>query len=122
MTVEAARNSLASDFLEGRAQRRRNIAITAPEGVTLFFNLADIGERATAFAIDFFIWTVATVIFYLIMVFVVFGAFKLSGQIGLPVALSIMSLTYLLGLVVLWFLPETKGKPLPEDSPLVVTE
>ncbi len=90
MTVEATRNSLASDFLEGRTKKRRSIAITAPEGVTLFFNLADAGERATAFAIDFFIWTVITFIFYLILVFVVFGAFKLSGQIGLTIALSIM--------------------------------
>jgi len=90
MTLEATRNSLASDFLEGRAKKRNSIAITAPEGVTLFFNLADVGERATAFAIDFFIWTVATFVFYLIMVFVVFGAFKLSGQIGLTVALSVM--------------------------------
>ena len=89
MTVEATRNSLASDFLEGRAKRRRSIAITAPEGVTLFFNLADIGERATAFAIDFFIWTVATIAFYVVMVFVVLGAFNLSGQIGLTVTLSI---------------------------------
>jgi hypothetical protein len=60
MTVEASRNALASDFLEGRSAKRRSIAITSPEGVTLFFNLADPGERATAFAIDFFIWTVAT--------------------------------------------------------------
>ena len=29
-----------------------------------------------------------------------------------------MSLIFLLGLVVLPFLPETKGKPLPEDEPL----
>jgi len=90
MTVEASRNVLASDFLEGRSAKRRSVAITSPEGVTLFFNLADPGERATAFAIDFFIWTVATVIFYLMLVFVVFGAFKLSGQIGVTVALSIM--------------------------------
>jgi len=51
MTVEASRNALASDFLEGRTAKRRSIAITAPEGVTLFFDLADPGERATAFAI-----------------------------------------------------------------------
>jgi uncharacterized RDD family membrane protein YckC len=90
MTVETSRNVLASDFLEGRTQKRRSIAITSPEGVTLFFNLADPGERATAFAIDFFLWSVATTLFYLILVFVVFGAFRLTGQIGLTVALSIM--------------------------------
>jgi uncharacterized RDD family membrane protein YckC len=90
MTVEVSRNALASDFLEGRTKKRRSIAITSPEGVTLFFDLADPGERATAFAIDFFLWSVATTLFYLILVFVVFGAFKLTGQIGLTVALSIM--------------------------------
>ena len=90
MTVEASRNALASDFLEGRSTKRRSIAIASPEGVTLFFNLADPGERATAFAIDFFIWTVTTVIFYLFMIFVMFGALGLTGQVGLTVALSIM--------------------------------
>jgi uncharacterized RDD family membrane protein YckC len=90
VTVEASRSALASDFLEGRAKKRRSIAITTPEGVTLFFDLADVGERATAFAIDFFLWTVATIFFYLILFFVVLGSFKLTGQIGLTVALSIM--------------------------------
>ena len=28
-----------------------------------------------------------------------------------------MSVAFLIGLVALWFLPETKGRPLPEDSP-----
>jgi len=90
MTVEASRNSQASDFLEGRAKKRRSIAITAPEGVTLFFNLADAGERATAFAIDFAVWIIATILFYLVLFFVVFGALKLKSQIGLTIALSIM--------------------------------
>ena len=29
-------------------------------------------------------------------------------------ACAAMSLVYLLGMVVIWFAPETKGKPLPE--------
>jgi uncharacterized RDD family membrane protein YckC len=90
MTVEVSRNALASDFLEGRVKRRRSIAITTPEGVTLFFDLADPGERAAAFAIDFFLWTLASIVFYLVLVVVVFGAFKSGGQIGLTIALSIM--------------------------------
>jgi uncharacterized RDD family membrane protein YckC len=90
MTVEASRNSLASDFLEGRAKKRNSVTVTTPEGVNLFFNLADAGERATAFAIDFAVWTIATILFYLVLFFVVFGAFKLTGQIGLTIALSIM--------------------------------
>jgi hypothetical protein len=39
---------------------------------------------------------------------------KQLPDMPLPTALSILSLTYLLGLVVIAFLPETKGQPLPE--------
>jgi MFS family permease len=35
-------------------------------------------------------------------------------QGGYPQACSIMSLIYLVGLVLIWFAPETRGKPLPE--------
>jgi MFS family permease len=35
-------------------------------------------------------------------------------QGGYPEACSIMSLIYLVGLVIIWFAPETRGKPLPE--------
>jgi MFS family permease len=41
------------------------------------------------------------------------GAFVKDGR-PLTTALSLLSLTYLLGLVVIVFLPETKGQPLPE--------
>jgi MFS family permease len=33
---------------------------------------------------------------------------------GYPSACSVMSLIYLVGMVLIWFCPETKGKPLPE--------
>jgi MFS family permease len=33
---------------------------------------------------------------------------------GYPQACSIMSLIYLVGVVIIWFAPETRGKPLPE--------
>jgi uncharacterized RDD family membrane protein YckC len=90
VTVEASRRSRASAFLEGRAANRRSLDITTPEGVTLFFDLADPGERATAFAIDFFIWTVATFLIYLILIFVIFGALSLTDEVGTAIALSIM--------------------------------
>ena len=32
---------------------------------------------------------------------------------GYPLACSTMSLIYLVGMVIIWFAPETKGKPLP---------
>jgi uncharacterized RDD family membrane protein YckC len=90
VTVEASRHGRASAFLEGRAASRRNLAITTPEGVTLFFDLADPGERATAFVIDLFIWMAATIIIYLILVFVVLGALSLTNEVGTAIALSIM--------------------------------
>ena len=31
-----------------------------------------------------------------------------------PTACSIMSLVYLVGIVIIWLVPETKGRPLPE--------
>ncbi len=40
----------------------------------------------------------------------------------LPQALSLLSLTFLLGLVVIAFMPETKGQPLPEEELLPLTE
>ncbi len=43
---------------------------------------------------------------------VVLGGLKLAR--GYPVACSVVSLIYLLGIVLIWFCPETKGKPLPE--------
>ena len=46
-------------FLE-RVNRHRRQIVT-PEGVALSVELADLGERATAFAIDMFIWLCATV-------------------------------------------------------------
>lgn len=43
--------------------------------------------------------------------------FSLAGwslPAGYPAACSVMSLVYVIGAVVIWFCPETKGKPLPE--------
>ncbi|HEX4143556.1 MAG TPA: MFS transporter [Pirellulales bacterium] len=39
-----------------------------------------------------------------------------KGLMALPQALSLLSLTFLLGLVVIAFMPETKGRPLPEEE------
>ena len=40
------------------------------------------------------------------------GEFTIAG--GYPLACSTMSLVYLVGMVLIWFAPETHGKPLPE--------
>jgi uncharacterized RDD family membrane protein YckC len=90
MTAEISRHGRATEFLEGRAASRRRIAITTPEGVALFFDLADPGERLTAFFIDWVLWAVATVAIYFVFVFVVLGAFALSDKVGLAIAMSIM--------------------------------
>jgi MFS family permease len=42
------------------------------------------------------------------------GYMKGPSELDFPTALTLLSLTYLLGLVVLLYLPETKGQPLPE--------
>jgi SHS family sialic acid transporter-like MFS transporter len=42
----------------------------------------------------------------------VLGPFNLGS--GYPAACSVMSAIYFVGAVLIWFAPETKGKPLPE--------
>jgi uncharacterized RDD family membrane protein YckC len=90
MTAEISRHARATEFLEGRAASRRRIRITTPEGVPLFFELADPGERLTAFMIDWVLWMVATVMIYVALVLVVFAAFTAGSSVGLAVATSIM--------------------------------
>jgi len=47
------------------------------------------------------------------------AAAKAEAQLGaFRNAACYLSVVFLFGLVALWFLPETKGKPLPEDEPL----
>jgi SHS family sialic acid transporter-like MFS transporter len=38
-------------------------------------------------------------------------------KVGYETACPVMALVYLVGVVLIWFAPETKGKPLPEDEP-----
>ena len=42
------------------------------------------------------------------------GALKALPGVDLRLAVTMLSSLFLLGLVLIWFLPETKGKPLPE--------
>jgi uncharacterized RDD family membrane protein YckC len=58
--------------------------------VALFFDLADPGERVTALLIDMFLCVAATVIVYLALVFVVFGAAVASSELGIAVTLTII--------------------------------
>ena len=59
----------ASQFLEGT--RRQQRTIVTPEGVPVTVELADHGERLTAFTIDFCIWLLLTVLVYLPLLFMV---------------------------------------------------
>src|SRR6185312_1726813 len=60
----------ASLFLEGWGRNRRQLI--SPEGVSLPVEIADYGERATAFVLDLFIWFAATALLYLIILFIAF--------------------------------------------------
>jgi uncharacterized RDD family membrane protein YckC len=58
----------ATEFLEGG--RRQQRTIVTPEGVPVTVELADHGERLTAFTIDVFIWFLLTILVYLPLVFI----------------------------------------------------
>jgi uncharacterized RDD family membrane protein YckC len=90
MTVAPSRHEQASVFLEGRAGRRRRRDIVTPEGVALTFELADFGERVTAFAIDVLFWFVAAVLIQILIVLTVTRIFQPEEQIGVAVGVSIL--------------------------------
>jgi uncharacterized RDD family membrane protein YckC len=73
---------VASRFLRGGNRSKREII--TPEGVPLSVELADLGERATAFVIDLFIWFCAALV-----VFFTLGAMAIQGLSGV-IALSVM--------------------------------
>jgi uncharacterized RDD family membrane protein YckC len=72
----------ATEFLEGT--RRQQRTIVTPEGVPVTVELADHGERLTAFTIDVCIWFLLTILVYLPLIF-----FALRGDRAL-IAASIM--------------------------------
>jgi uncharacterized RDD family membrane protein YckC len=68
---------VATQFL--RRNRRAERQIITPEGVPLTVELADYGERATAFLIDLTIWLIASTVVLLLLVFTPFH--HISGVI-----------------------------------------
>ena len=58
----------ATEFLEGT--RRQQRTIVTPEGVPVTVELADHGERLTAFTIDVCIWFLLTILVYLPLIFI----------------------------------------------------
>jgi uncharacterized RDD family membrane protein YckC len=78
-------HELATRFLEGRIRGQRHII--TPEGVSLPVSLADLGERATAFLLDVFFWSLATIAVYLILVFSLLTG--VSGAVAFGIGLFI---------------------------------
>lgn len=74
-----------SQFFERTKRERRQIV--TPEGVPIPVTLADHSERFTAFAIDWVIWTLATIAIYLPLILV--GVFSGFTLIAITVALFI---------------------------------
>ena len=66
-----AAHELASAFLEGGGRNRRELM--TPEGVPLAVDIADYGERAVAFVIDFVLCMAGTILIYLLFIFLPFG-------------------------------------------------
>lgn len=64
-------HELAAAFLDGGARSRRQLM--TPEGVPLSVDLADYGERAVAFVLDFMICSAATALIYLLFILLPFG-------------------------------------------------
>jgi uncharacterized RDD family membrane protein YckC len=80
----------ASLFLEGWGRNRRQLI--SPEGVSLPVEIADYGERATAFVLDLFIWFCATALVYLIILFIAFLGWRMGFRSanGAIVTMSIL--------------------------------
>jgi uncharacterized RDD family membrane protein YckC len=75
----------ATEFLEG--SRRQQRTIVTPEGVPVTVELADHGERLTAFTIDVVIWFLLTIAVYLPLFF--FAFHKDAALIALSIVLFI---------------------------------
>jgi uncharacterized RDD family membrane protein YckC len=78
----------ATLFLEGIGRNRRELV--TPEGVTLPIDVAEIGDRAAAFALDLFIWLCATAVIYVLFGSLAYGGFRLIGETGGLVGVTIM--------------------------------
>lgn len=77
----SAAQGLAAQLFED--QRRQKREVVTPEGVSVTVDIAEYGERLTAFVIDFAIWTLLTLVVY-IPIFAVIG--RTGGSL---IALSI---------------------------------
>ncbi len=74
-------HELASRFLEGETRPRREIV--SPEGISLPVELADHGERMTAFALDMFFSIAATLVIYLVLMFSLLTGVNWAVAVGI---------------------------------------
>jgi uncharacterized RDD family membrane protein YckC len=83
-----------SQFFEGVRRRRREII--TPEGVSIPVELADYGERLSAFLIDWVIWTVATIAIYLPIILLIgnAGSILIAVSVALFVGFLIRNLYF----------------------------
>jgi uncharacterized RDD family membrane protein YckC len=70
-------------FLDGVARNRREIV--SPEGVVLEVDVANNGDRLTAFLIDFLFWMLATALLFVVLALLI--AEHMSGPVGLTIIL-----------------------------------
>jgi len=83
-----------SQFFEGTRRRRREVI--TPEGVALSIELADYGERVSAFLIDWVIWTVATILIYVPVVLLIgkAGSILIAISVALFIGFLIRNLYF----------------------------
>jgi uncharacterized RDD family membrane protein YckC len=83
-----------SQFLEGVRRRRREIV--TPEGVSIPVELADYGERLSAFLIDWVIWSMATIAIYLPIILLIgtAGSILIAISVALFVGFLIRNLYF----------------------------
>jgi uncharacterized RDD family membrane protein YckC len=96
--MSAAHETLAhertSQFFEGVRRQRRDII--TPEGVSIPVDLADYGERLSAFFIDWVIWIAATILIYLPIILLIgkAGSILIAISIALFVGFLIRNLYF----------------------------
>jgi uncharacterized RDD family membrane protein YckC len=83
-----------SQFFEGVRRQRREII--TPEGVSIPVDLADYGERLSAFLIDWVIWIAATILIYLPIILLIgkAGSVLIAISIALFVGFLIRNLYF----------------------------
>jgi uncharacterized RDD family membrane protein YckC len=94
LTQPTLAHERTSQFFEGVRRRRREII--TPEGVSIPVELADFGERLSAFFIDWVIWILATIAIYLPIILSIgkAGGVLIAVSVGLFVGFLIRNLYF----------------------------